>query len=86
MMTDDEQMDFDELGRWTYQERVERVYRGGATACRSAGQHHARCVRLPGHKGHCEGQGFDTWGPRYECWLRKGAERGVPLPLDRRLA
>jgi hypothetical protein len=85
-MTEAEQMECDELGRFTYRDRCDHVYRGGAKACRAAGPHHARCVRLPGHKGFCEGQGFDEWGPRYECWLRKGAERGTPLPLDRRLA
>lgn len=83
MMTEAEQIEFDELGRDTYRHRCDRVYRGGAAACGSRGQHNARCVRSPGHKGFCEGQGFDTWGPRYECWLRKGCERGVPLPRDR---
>lgn len=86
MMTDEEQMEFEELGRHTFMNRCSLVRNGNVPACGSKGNHHARCIRLPKHKGYCEGPGFDEWGPRYEAWKRKDFEPGEPLPLHRRLS
>lgn len=85
-MTDVEQHEMEELGWHTYLARCDAVLRGGAPACRSKGPHHAKCVRMPGHRGFGEGPWFDAWGPRYESWLRRGTARGVPIPHERRLA
>jgi hypothetical protein len=85
-MTDAEHLEWDELGQFTFDERVRAVYREGAAACRASTQPHASCVRYPDHKGACEAMGFDEWGPKYVSWRRKGAEPGLPLPPNRRLS
>lgn len=86
MMTVAEQLEWDELGQHTYGARVRAVLYEGARSCPASGHHHAGCVRLPDHKGWCEGPGFDDWGPRYVTWRRKGAVDGDPVPVGRRMS
>lgn len=85
-MTEEEQLEFEELGRTTFRLRCDEVFYKNASACGSKGPHYAKCVRkFKDHKGVCEGMGHDDWGPRYEAWKRKSYVEGVSLPFERRM-
>jgi len=55
--------------RIAYEARCRAVYDHGEPACGARGPHKAKCVLPPNHDGDLhEGNGFDTFGPKYECW------------------
>ena len=55
--------------RLAYEARCRAVYDRGEPSCGAKGPHRAKCILPPGHGGDLhEGNGFDEWGSKYECW------------------
>lgn len=51
--------------RWEY----ERLLASDQPRCGDNGPSKATCILLPGHAGDWhEGNGFDTFGPKYQAW------------------
>lgn len=57
-----------QLCRWCFDERAKAVYWDREPACNAIGPTKARCLLPVRHRGVCEGNGFDDYGPIYRCW------------------